>query len=363
MTENADTADPIGVALLRPARQADADSVWGLLDRAGDEIVGMDSLTASVSAAKEMCEETAETIADLATGAFRLEDGQSRRLFFLAVDSATDETLGITGVTFKQAVPNLAVQVATSQDGQGLIMASSSAPWTRTELNSSFLGARARGRGVGSLLSRGRLMMLHLIQGQIPSALATHIRGRFDEDGSAPFWRCFGAHFAPQWATSTEAEKALVDDPTLLGSLAGHRLGLTAPVLDSLGPVNAASLPAFRLLMREGLAPNGMYDPIDGGPTLVGEIAQTATGSSRTHGRVRYGDVGATGASTTDALVSLASVAQFVVIRTSVDATEENAITLDEQTAEAVGIMPEALVALASMEGRASALSVEGNSK
>ncbi len=329
--------------LLRPAKVDDAEAIWELLAPAATEVIGMSSLPGSAPAAEQACLDTADTVAALATGSFRLDDGAKRRLLFLACDTG-GELLGLTGVTFKRAVANLAVKVTTSDDGEGLIMHSTSAPWTRTELDSSFLGPRARGRHLGTLLSRGRFMLLHLVHSQIPETVASHLRGRFDADGSAPFWRCFGAHLAPHWQTSTEAELALIGEPDRLDELAGNVRPLTAEVLESLGPVNAASMPAFHLLRAEGLTPNGMYDPIDGGPTVVAELDETVTGRCRTHGRARLGRGGPI-----DTLVSVATVDPFLVVRASVAIDHSATITIDAELAAAVGIADDALLAAAPL--------------
>jgi arginine/ornithine N-succinyltransferase beta subunit len=337
-------ANPDVPAILRPATVDDADTVWDLLEPAASELIGMSSLPGSVAEAKQACADTAATVADLATSSFELADGEQRRLLFVACEPG-GPALGLTGVTLKQAVPNLVVRVSTSEDGEGLIMTSSSTPWTRTELDSSFLGRPARGRGLGTLLSRGRFMFLHLIRSQIPGVVASHLRGRFDDDGSAPFWRCFGLHLAPQWQTSTEAELALLADPTRLAELAGHVRPLTAVVLHSLGPVNAASMPAFHLLRAEGLKPNGMYDPIDGGPTVVADLADTATARLRSHGRAAPGAAG-----TVDALVSVASVDRFRVLRTPIELADDSTVSLDADVASAAGIEPGSLLAVAPIE-------------
>ncbi len=329
--------------LLRPATLEDAEPIWDLLAPAAAEVIGMSSLPGSATASKQICADTAETVADLATSSFEMANGQQRRLLFVVCEPG-GPPLGLTGVTFKQAVPNLAVRVTTSEDGEGLIMRSSSVPWTRTELDSSFLGAQARGRGLGTLLSRGRFMFLQLVRSQIPNIVASHLRGRFDDDGSAPFWRCFGLHLAPRWPTSTDAELALLADPDRLAELAGHVRPLTAEVLNSLGPVNAASMPAFHLLRAEGLKPNGMYDPIDGGPTVIADLADTVTGRFRTHGRAVLGETG-----TVDSLVSVATVDRFRVIRTKVSIGEASTVSLSADVAAEVGVAPKTLLAVAPL--------------
>lgn len=344
-------------SILRPVRSSDAEALWDLLAPAADELIGLSSLPNDLDGAMAASRASGATLADLAAGSFRVEEGGARRLLFVIEgpdaeggDGCSTSVLGVTGVTFKHQYPNLAVEVATSADGMGLVMASSSVPWTRTELDSTFLGRQARGRGLGTVVSRGRFPFLHLVGSQIPATVASHLRGRFDDDGSAPFWRCFGAHLAP-WPTSTEAESALADDPALLDTLAGHRRPLTAEVLESLGPVNAASLPAFHLLGLEGLTPNGMYDPIDGGPTLVTNLADTVSGRHRIHGRAVIGPdeastPGADGAAGTagfDALVSVAGIDRFRVARATIVA-DDATLTIDRPTAAALGVEPDTLL-------------------
>ncbi len=333
--------------VLRLVRPQDADRVWSLLEPAGSDLLGMTSLPRSHDAAEAACVQSTSVLSDLAADTFTLDDGDQASLLFILVNATDGRPLGLSGVTFKQAVPNLAVRVVTSRDGLGLDMASFSSPWTRTELNSSFMAPAARGRGFGTLLSRGRCMFLHQVHRQIPSTVASHVRGRFDDDGSAPFWQCFGHHFAPAWLTSVEAERAVADDPTKLGDLVGHRRPVTADVLASLGPVNQASLPAFRVLMREGFRPNGMYDPVDGGPTLVAETADTATGRARRRGRLRL----ATGepVDSHPALVAVTAVEDFRVIRASVEVSSAETFGLTADDAEALGVAAGALLAVAEI--------------
>lgn len=347
-------------ALLRTAQADDAPAIWRLLQPAIGELTGMTSLPSSPERARAMCEHSAATVADLATGSFDPTDGETRRILFVALDAGAEaddgaergggRLLGITGVSIKQAVPNLAVQVTTSGDGMGLIMRSVSAPWSRTELDSSFLGPHARGKGMGTLLSRGRFMLLQIVRRQLPSTVASHLRGVFDPDGTAPFWPRFGGRFAPHWATSPEAEAALESDPSLLIDMAGHILELTAPVLESLGAVNAQSLPAFRMLRAEGLEPNGMYDPIDGGPTVVADIAQTASARFRRHGRVELDRRERRGAGV-DGLVSVATVDRFRVIRARYRLGEAGRVVLSALDADALGVADGDLVAVNPLEG------------
>ncbi len=332
--------------VLRPARAVDVESLWALLEAGSRDIVGMTSLPSTYEGTAELVKHSAQTLAELATGEFELRSGNHAHLLMVAIDVSTGEVLGTSGITFKQGVPNLAVQVTTSLDGLGLTMRSSSDPWTRTELNSIFVGPAGRSRRLGTLLSRGRLLFLHLVRSQTPTTVAAHIRGRFDPDGLAPFWQCFGARFVP-WANSVEAEKVLAAGPEQLKQLTDLVLPLTPTDLDSLGLVNSASLPAFRMLMEEGLRSNGMYDPIDGGPTVAAEITETWTSRHRVHGRAVIDRAGHT-----DALVSVPSVARFVALRTGIEISGESEIRLAREDAELLGLEAGALTTALPLAAR-----------
>lgn len=291
-----------------------------------------------------MCDTSASTLADLAAGAYESAPSTSASVMFALTHD--DQILGVTALTFKHDIPNLAVEVVTSGDGLGLDMKSSSVPWTRTELNSSFLAPSARGQGFGPLLSRGRFMFIHQVQRQIPTTIASHLRGSFAPDGTAPFWDCFGHHFTNAWDDSVAAERALAEDPLRLADLVGLRRAVTADVLDSLGPVNHASLPAFRLLMREGLRPNGMYDPIDGGPTLVADRERTISSQHRLHGRAVVDNALA---SPVESLVAVTNVDRFRVMHVAASIGDDERITVDHPTAAALDITDGALLAVAAI--------------
>lgn len=330
------------LATLRPARATDADALWSLLEPAAPELVGMTSLPGTATDATALCVASASTLADLAAGAYESTAAASSSVLFVL--TIGNDIVGVTALAFKQDVPNLAVEVVTSRDGLGLDMKSTSVPWTRTELHSSYLAPAARGRGLGPLLSRGRFMFIHQVQRQIPATIASHLRGSFSADGTAPFWDCFGHHFTDAWVDSVAAERALADDPSRLDDLADHRRAVTADVLESLGPVNQASLPAFRLLMREGLRPNGMYDPIDGGPTLVAERSETITSQRRVHGRTVVHD---TLSNPVNALVAVTNVDRFRAMLAPISVGVDDRITVDQSTAVALQITDGALLAVA----------------
>ena len=331
--------DPV---VFRPVRKDDADAIWRLLDAGRKDTVGMTSLPATYEATVTRCAESAAVVTQLATGEFELPKGTSATILMAAFDPELGQALGTAGMTFKNEVQNLAVQVTTSVDGLGLTMRSSSEAWTRTELNAIYLGPHGRGRRLGTVLSRGRLLFLHLIRSQVPTTVAAHLRGRFDDDGQAPFWDSFCGHFCT-WANSTEAEDALERSPELISELSGRVLPLRPEDLQTLGLVNSESLTAFRMLTHEGLLSNGLYDPVDGGPTVSGELGDTRTSQNRIHGRVAADGPQDPGAAV-DALVSVPAVSSFAVVRTEIEIDDRGGIHLSPETLSALRVLPDALV-------------------
>lgn len=332
-------------SVLRPLRRDDAEAFWRLVSEHVDDLTGMTSLPHSLESAIEQAIVSNEVVVDLAAGRLHLDRGVGRSLFFVLVEP-DGRLIGASGVLFKDRVLNLAVQVRTSDDGTGLVARSSSATWTRTELNSTFLATAGRGRGQGTLLSRGRMLFLLIVGSQIPSLLVSHLRGVFDSDGTAPFWRTFGARFLPEWPTSPDAERALQHDPARIASLSSRVIALTPEVLRSLGPVNAASHPAFHSLRAEGLRPNGMYDPVDGGPTITRQLGQTSSARTRIVGTATLIDDAGSGAGSeaVDALVSSVNIGEFAATRARVVLRGDGEVGLTSAIGARLGVEPGALV-------------------
>ncbi|MEL7155310.1 MAG: arginine N-succinyltransferase [Actinomycetota bacterium] len=279
--------------MLRPATADDGEALWALLASTIDELTGMASLPTSAEAAEDRCRTSAATVAALDAGPLTEPppdaEGRSLPLLFVLAQPGAGPLLGVTGATVHHGVVNHSVEIATNRHGKGLSLRGRRRRWTCTELNATFLDARARGAGLGTLLSRGRLAFLASVADRIPATIVSHLRGPATE-GAAPFWHSFGVRVLPEWPTSSVAEARLVSEPDRLDELSAYAMPIDPSVLEVLGSVHEASLPAFRLLHDEGLRPNGMYDPVDGGPTLTGELAGLLTTRRRRPATVIVGD-------------------------------------------------------------------------
>jgi arginine/ornithine N-succinyltransferase beta subunit len=90
-----------------------------------------------------------------------------------------------------------------------------------------------------------------------------------------------------------------------------------------------------------------MYDPVDGGPTLVAERADTATGRARRRGRLRSTE--GTLTDSRSAFVAVTAVEDFRVIRASVDLSHPDTFGLGPADADALGVEAGALLAVAEV--------------
>ena len=112
------------------------------------------------------------------------------------------------------------------------------------------------------------------------------------------------------------------------------------------GPVNAASHPAFHSLRAEGLRPNGMYDPVDGGPTITRQLGQTSSARTRIVGTATLIDDAGSGAGSeaVDALVSSVNIGEFAATRARVVLRGDGEVGLTSAIGARLGVEPGALV-------------------
>lgn len=274
-----------GVAVLRPVVAEDGAALWDLLRRGEADVTGMSSLPTSAIEAEQRCHAVAATVATLDAGAPTTVGPGSSAPLLLVLEGENGSLLGLTGCTIKDEVVNYSVEIGTSATGRGLSVVGRERAWTATELNATYLAPEARGQGLGSLLSRGRLAFLVPVAAHVPGLLVSHLRGPMGTGPSAPFWTRFGRDVLPQWSTSVTAEAGLIEDPERLGELTGHSLAVDPSLLDVVGSVHRLSLPAYRILQAEGFVSNGMYDPVDAGPTVTCDLVATSTW--RRHRRCR----------------------------------------------------------------------------
>ncbi len=138
------------------------------------------------------------------------------------------------------------------------------------EIGSLFLSPDFQGQGLGGLLSRCRFLFLAEHPRYFESTIIAELRGRIDESGHSPFWDAIGKHFFG--VEFHQADHEVVKSKQFIAELK-PRHPIYVPTLpqaaqDVIGKVHPNTLPALKMLEREGFRTNGQIDIFEGGPTV-----------------------------------------------------------------------------------------------
>ncbi len=140
-----------------------------------------------------------------------------------------------------------------------------------TEIGSLYLKTAHRQGGTGRFLSRCRFLMIAEFPHLFDSTIIAEMRGMHDEQGETPFYDQIARHFLemPFWqADYTHATKGGQFVADLMPKYPIYISLLSQEAQDSIAQAHPASVPAMRILEREGFQCAGYIDIFDGGPTL-----------------------------------------------------------------------------------------------
>ena len=140
-----------------------------------------------------------------------------------------------------------------------------------TELTSLFLGPEHRGKKLGALLSKSRLLFIADFPERFASKVIAEIRGLSDADGRSPFWDGLGQHFfAMDFPTADHlvgaGNKSFIAE--LMPKHPIYVLFLPAEAQEAIGQPHENSRQALRLLEAEGFHYENYIDIFDAGPTV-----------------------------------------------------------------------------------------------
>lgn len=139
-----------------------------------------------------------------------------------------------------------------------------------TELASLYLSQDARGKGVGRLLSLGRLAFIHMHKDRFHNRLMADIRGYSDKNGISPFWEHLTSKFI-----QTEfdiADKLSGTDGRFIIELLPALpilLNLLPDIVNECaGRPHDLSASALSMLISAGFEATDLCDIFDGGPSV-----------------------------------------------------------------------------------------------
>lgn len=280
--------------LFRPAAAADIAAIAKITSKADS------GLTTVPKTKTDVAEYVSESL-DFLAG----KDGANRLLF---VAEAEGDILGISGIIPKLGVDRPFYSFKRSRHARKASQQKLSVRYDTlqlttdfddyTELASIFLSPEARGKGVGRLLSLGRLGFIHSHRDRFENRLMADIRGWVDEDGVSPFWSHLTSKFIQ--TNFDEADRLSGGDAVFIVELLP-----ALPILLNLLPDSVAecagrphdlSAGAMGLLLSAGFEDTDLCDIFDGGPaircrtdrTLITQSVFQATGGGVTESDKTY---------------------------------------------------------------------------
>lgn len=139
------------------------------------------------------------------------------------------------------------------------------------EICTLFLKNKARGGNNGRVLSRFRFLFLAEFMDRFSKTVIAEMRGVSSEDGVSPFWQWLQEHF---FGIDFQTADYLIGtgNRTFVAELM-PRHPIYASLLSKeaqlvIGKVHDKTLPALKLLEREGFINKGYFDIFDAGPTV-----------------------------------------------------------------------------------------------
>jgi arginine N-succinyltransferase len=140
-----------------------------------------------------------------------------------------------------------------------------------SEICTLFLRPSFRGGLNGRLMSKCRFLMLAEHPHRFSKTIFAEMRGVSDDDGNSPFWQWLQEHFFSIDFTMADyltgiGKKGFIAD--LMPKLPIYINLLSKEAQEVIGKVHENTLPALKLLEREGFTCRNYVDIFDAGPTV-----------------------------------------------------------------------------------------------
>ena len=271
--------------MIRHAEAKDLKDIFCLAEKSG---VGFTSLPVNMDILSNRVKRTRKTLTNEVPESdkgylFVLEDLQTKRVVGL---SAIEVAVGLTSPFYSYHV---GTQVHASDELDvyktlDTLFLSNDLTGT-SELCSLILDPDYRVNYNGRFLSKVRFLFISAFQQHFKQKIIAEMRGRVDVQGQSPFWNALGQHFFKMdFATadylSGIGKKAFIAE--LMPRFPVYVDLLPAEARQVIGRVHEQTVPAYQMLLAEGLQCRGYIDIFDGGPTVEAEIKDlTAVKSCR----------------------------------------------------------------------------------
>jgi arginine N-succinyltransferase len=207
-----------------------------------------------------------------------------------------------------------------------------------SELCTLFLHPDYRHSRNGHLLSKCRFMFLAEFPQLFNEKLVAEMRGYSDKNGISPFWEGLGKHFFSIDFTTADKmsslDKAFIAELMPKYTLYAELLPKTAQ--DVIAHTHENTIPARKLLEREGMRFAGYVDIFDAGPTLEANVNDIRAVKDSRYVKVSISDSPIEGE---PHLISSTEFENFRCTMTPVQMLNNNLISIHTDTAQALGVI------------------------
>ena len=261
--------------LIRPIAGRDLDGLMQLASQSG---FGLTTLPLDRDLLRDRILESERSFAQM--------PGKPRgeRYLFVLVEPVSESIVGTSGVVSKVGgfEPFYAYRIETSLHESEVLkvhtevktlhlVAEHSGP---CEIGSLFLSPVHRQGGNGRFLSLCRFLFMAEYLKSFEPVVIAEMRGVSDKKGRSPFWDALGIHFFN--IDFPKADHLSMKDKRFIAELMPPH-PIYIPLLpktaqDAIGRVHPATLPALKILEKEGFKSTGMVDIFDGGPIISCEL-------------------------------------------------------------------------------------------
>lgn len=258
--------------LIRPANSNDIDALLGLARESGP---GMTNFNDNKDAMVEKVEQTAASFTK------KVDSPGDEYYFFVLEDPETTRIVGCCGIFstvgihrpfYSFRVLNLthtSLEIEFYEPVRVLQMVEEHRGCA--EIVSLYLTPDYRKDSNGKLLSRSRFLFMAEFSERFPEYVIAEMRGRVDEDGHSAFWDSLGGHFFPMNFIEADQFNALGHFQFIADMMPKYPIYirlLPEQAQAMIGKTHEQTLPALKMLEKEGFRNDGCVDVFDAGPVI-----------------------------------------------------------------------------------------------
>jgi len=266
--------------IVRPVRRKDLDQLYGLAKLAK---AGLTTLPCDKKILRGRINESLKGFAK------KMAKPRGEFYLFVMEDTMTGKLVGTASVVSKVGVkdPFYTYEIKTAHKVSKSLKVEKVIRYLKlriirngpTEIGTLFLKPSARKLRCGRLLAFSRYLFIAQNRRRFAGKVIAELRGVIDGKGHSPFWNAVCKHFFV--VNFKKADLMVMRDKSFIAELI-PRHPIYIPVLplsaqDVIGQVHADTVPAMKLLEKEGFTKVPEIDIFEAGPTLAARTGHIRT--------------------------------------------------------------------------------------